>query len=45
MERYTHLFPSDIDALIRRLDDIRTQNLAAQTRPNDHTRGLELGGR
>ena len=45
MDRYTHLFPSDIDALIRRLDDIRTQNLTAQTRPNDHTRGLELGGR
>ena len=45
MDRYTHLFPSDIDALIRRLDDIRTRNLAAQTRPNDHTQGIEIGGR
>ncbi len=45
MDRYTHLFPSHIDALIRRLDDIRARNLAAQTRPNDPTRGLELGGR
>lgn len=42
MDRYTHLFPSDI---VRRLDDIRTRNLAAQTRPNERTRGLELGGR
>ena len=39
MDRYTHLFPSDIDALVRRLDDIRARNLAAQTRPNDRTRG------
>jgi integrase len=45
MDRYTHLFPSDIDALARRLDDIRTRNLAAQTRPNERTRGLELGVR
>ena len=45
MDGYTHLFPSDIDALVRRLDDIRTRNLAAHTRPNDPTRGIELGGR
>lgn len=45
MDRYTHLFASDVDDLVRRLDDIRTRNLAAQTRPNDRTRGIELGGR
>jgi integrase len=45
MDRYTHLFPSDVDALIRRLDDIRARNLAAQTRPNERTRGIEFGGR
>ena len=45
MDRYTHLFPSDIDALVRRIDDIRARNLAAQTRPNDPTRGIEIGGR
>ncbi len=45
MDRYTHLFPSDVDDLVRRLDDIRTRNLAAQPRPNDRTRGIELGGR
>jgi integrase len=45
MDRYTHLFPSDVDDLVRRLDDIRTRNLAAQTRPNERTRGIELGGR
>ena len=44
-DRYTHLFPSDIDALVRRLDDIRARNLAAQTRPRDQSRGIELGGR
>jgi hypothetical protein len=45
MDRYTHLFPSDVDALVRRLDDIRARNLAAQTRPRDQSRGIELGGR
>jgi len=45
MDRYTHLFPSDVDDLVRRLDDIRTRNLAAQTRPRERTRGIELGGR
>ncbi len=45
MDRYTHLFPSDVDALIRRLDDIRARNLAAQTRPNERTQGIEFGGR
>ena len=45
MDRYTHLFPSDIDALVRRLDDIWARNLTAQTRPNERTRGLELGAR
>lgn len=45
MDRYTHLFPSDVDTLIRRLGDIRTRNRAAQTRPNQRTRGINLGGR
>jgi integrase len=45
MDRYTHLFPSNVGALIRRLDDIRARNLAAQTRPNEHTQGIEFGGR
>lgn len=30
MDRYTHLFPSDIDHLIRRLEDIRARSPAAQ---------------
>ena len=45
MDRYTHLFPSDIDHLIRRLEDIRTRNLAAQPRPRDRSRGIDIGGR
>lgn len=45
MDRYTHLFPSDIEALARRLEDIRTRNLAAQPRPRNQSRGIELGGR
>jgi integrase len=45
MDRYTHLVPSDIDHLIRRLEDIRARSPAAQPRPNDRTRGIELGGR
>jgi integrase len=44
MDRYTHLFPSDIDQLIRRLDDIRARTPAAQLRPNDRTRGIGLDG-
>ena len=32
-DRYTHLFPSDIDQLIRRLDDVRARTPAAQLRP------------
>ena len=45
MDRYTHLFPSDVDDLVRRLDDIRARNLAAQTRPRDQSLGIELGRR
>ena len=45
MDRYTHLFPSDVEALIGRLEDIRARNLAAQPRPNERSRGIELGGR
>lgn len=45
MDRYTHLFSSDVEALIGRLEDIRARNLAAQPRPNERNRGIELGGR
>jgi integrase len=45
MDRYTHLFPSDVDDLVRRLTDIRARSLAAQPRPRDRSRGIELGGR
>ncbi|MFO7547359.1 MAG: site-specific integrase [Acidimicrobiia bacterium] len=45
MDRYTHLFPSDVDDLVKRLDDIRTRNAAAPPRPKDRSRGIELGGR
>jgi integrase len=45
MDRYTHLFPSDVEALIGRLEDIRARSLAAQPRPNNRTRVIELGGR
>ena len=45
MDRYTYLFSSDIDDLIRHLDQIRARTPAAQPRPNDRTRGIELGGR
>jgi integrase len=45
MDRYKHLFPSDVDDLVRRLDDIRARSLAAPPRPRDRSRGIELGGR
>ncbi len=45
MDRCTHRFPSDVDALIRRLDDIRTRDLAAHTRPNELTQGIDFAGR
>ncbi len=45
MDRYTHLFPSDVDDLVRRLDDIRARSLAAPPRPRDRSHGIELGGR
>ncbi|HSF86639.1 MAG TPA: site-specific integrase, partial [Acidimicrobiia bacterium] len=45
MDRYTHLFPSDIEALVGRLEDIRARNLAAQPRPRDQTRGIDIGGK
>jgi integrase len=45
MDRYTHLFPSDVDNLVRRLDDIRARNLAAPPRPRDRSRGIDLGDR
>jgi integrase len=45
MDRYTHLFPSDVEALIGRLEDIRARNLAAQPRPRDRVPGIDIGGR
>ncbi len=45
MDRYTHLFPSDVDDLVRRLADIRARSLAAPPRPRDRSHGIELGGR
>ena len=45
IDGYTHLFSSDVDDLVRRLADIRARSLAAQWRPRDRTRGMELGGR
>jgi hypothetical protein len=44
MDRYTHLFPFDIEALVGRLEDIRARGLAAQPRPRDRSRAIELGG-
>jgi integrase len=45
MDRYTHLFPSDVEALVGRLDDIRARSLAAPPRPKRRSHGIELGGR
>jgi hypothetical protein len=45
MDHNTHLFSSDIDHLIHRLDDIGARSPAAQPRDNDPTRRIELGGR
>jgi len=45
MDRYTHLFPSDVDELVRRLEDVRARGLAAQRRPSDRSRGIDRGGR
>jgi len=45
MDRYTHLFPSDVHDLVRRLADIRARSLAAPPRPRDRSHGIELGGR
>jgi integrase len=45
MDRYTHLFPSDVDELVRRLEDVRVRGLAAQRRPSDRSRGIDIGGR
>lgn len=41
---YTHLFPSDVEAPIGRLEDIRARSLAVQARPNDRSHGIEIGG-
>jgi hypothetical protein len=45
MDRYTHLLPSGVEALVGRLEGLRVRNLAAQPRPNDRTQGIELGRR
>ncbi len=45
MDRYTHLFPSETDALVGRLEDVRARALAAQRRPSDGPRVIGLGER
>lgn len=42
MDRSTHLFPSDTEALIGRLDDVRSRALAAQPRPSRGPRVVGL---
>ena len=43
--RHTYLFPSDVDALARRLEDIRARSHAAQPRPKERPRGMNLDTR
>jgi len=45
IDRYTHLLPSDVEALIGRLEDIRARNLAAQPPPSERSQGTDIGGR
>jgi integrase len=42
MDRYTHLFPSDTEALIGRLDDVRSRAVAAPPRPSRGPRVVGL---
>jgi integrase len=44
MDRYTHLFPSDTEALIGRLDDVRSRALAAPPRPSRGPRVVGING-
>jgi integrase len=43
MDRYGHLFPSDMEALAVALDAVRTRALADQMRTNDGPEVIELG--
>ena len=43
MDRYGHLFPSDMEALAVALDAVRTRALADQMRTNDGPEVIEFG--
>lgn len=43
MDRYGHLFPSDMEALAAALDGVRSRAHAAQMRTNDGPAVVELG--
>ena len=45
MDRYGHLFPSDMEALAADLDAARSRALADQMRTNDGPKVIELGAR
>ena len=45
MDRYGHLFPSDMDALAADLDAVRSRALADQMRTKDKPEVIELGAR
>jgi len=44
MDRYGHLFPSDMEALAQALDGARSQALAVQMRTNHRADVVELRG-
>ena len=44
MDRYGHLFPSDMEALAVALDGVRSQALADQMRTNRGPEVIELTG-
>jgi len=45
MDRYGHLFPSDMEALAVALDDVRSRAVADQMRTEDGPEVIALGGR
>jgi hypothetical protein len=45
MDRYGHLFPSDMEALAVALDDVRSRAVADQMRTKDGADVIELEGR
>jgi hypothetical protein len=44
MDRYGHLFPSDMEALAVALDEVRSEALAVQMRTNRGPDVIELAG-